>query len=128
MRRIPKKTDLATTIGGEVVVSARLVEAFQKHGITGAEYRPVRHKTGEAQEEWRHRCLRKHVAGLNRLSEPWVQRAGGETSDWMHTRQLTGVRRGLLHPEEQLLISPLLYRVPLELKARRFEVEVAHPV
>jgi hypothetical protein len=51
--RIPKKKDLAITIAGEIVVSARLVEALTKHGITGADYRPVRHKTGKAVEAWR---------------------------------------------------------------------------
>lgn len=154
-RRIPKKKDLAITIAGEMVISAQLAEAFRKHGITGAEYRPVRHKTGAVVEEWRqlvvtskpveivlptrvgnnpfdldepgeHRCPRKHVAGLNRLSELWVKRARHDGSDWVRTRQLIGVRRGVLRPQEQLLISPRLYRLLLELKAKRFEVEVAH--
>jgi hypothetical protein len=155
VRRIPKKKDLAVTIAGEMVISTRLVEVFRKHHITGAEYRPVRHKTGAVVEEWRqlvvtskavdivlptrvgnnpfdldeageHRCPRKHVVGLNRLSELWVKRAGHDGSDWVRTRQLIGVRRGVLRPEEQLLISPRLYRLLLELKAKRFEVEVAH--
>jgi hypothetical protein len=155
VRRIPKKKDLAITIAGEMVISARLVDVLHKHGITGAEYRPVRHKTGEVVEEWRHlvvtskpvdivpptrvgdtpfdldergqhRCPLKHVVGLNRLSELWVKRAGHDGSDWVRTRQLIGVRRGVLRPEEQLLISPRLHRLLLELKAKRFEVEVAH--
>jgi len=155
VRRIPKKKDLAITIAGEIVVSAHLVEVLQKHRITGAEYRPVRDKTGKVVEEWRqlvvtskpldivlptrvgdtpfdpdekgrHRCPLKHVAGLNRLSELWLKRAGHDGSDWVRTRQLIGVRRGVLRPEEQLLISPRLYRLLLEQKARRFEVEVAH--
>jgi hypothetical protein len=155
VRRIPKNKDLAITIAGEIVVSARLVKALHKHGITGAEYRPVRHKTGAVVEEWRqlvvtskavdivlpthvgnnpfdldepgeYRCPLKHVAGLNRISELWVKRAGHDGSDWVRTRQLIGVRRGVLRPEEQLLISPRLYRLLLELKAKRFEVEVAY--
>jgi hypothetical protein len=40
--------------------------------------------------------------------------------------QLIGARQGVLRPREQLLISPRLYRLLLELKARRFEIEVAH--
>jgi hypothetical protein len=154
VRRIPRK-DLAITIAGEVVVSARLVDALQRHGITGAEYRPVRHKTGEVRQEWRqlvitsravdlvpptrvganpfdldeeghYRCRLEHVAGLNRISELWVKRADHDGSDWVRTRQLIGVRRGVLRPVEQLLISARLYRVLLDLKARRFDVEVAH--
>jgi hypothetical protein len=155
VRRIPKKKDLAVTIAGEIVVSARLVEALHKHGITGADYRPVRHKTGKVAKEWRqlvvtskpvdmvpptrvgetpfdldergrHRCPLKHVVGLNRLSELWLKRAGHDGSDWVHTRQLIGARQGVLRPREQLLISPRLYRLLLELKAKRIEIEVAH--
>lgn len=155
VRRIPKKKDLAVTIAGEIVVSARLVKALLERGITGAEYRPVRHKTGAISEEWRqlvvtappvevapptrvgsdpfnldregrYRCPLKHVAGLNRLSELWLKRPRRDSSDWLLTRQYIGVRRGVLRPEQQLLISPRLYRLLLELKAKRFEVEVAH--
>jgi len=155
LQRVPKKRDLALTIAGEAVVSTQLVKALRKHGITGAEYRPVRHKTGGVSKEWHHlvvtspaldilppsrvgtkpfnldeqggyRCPLKHVAGLNRLSELWVRRADADGSDWMHTRQLIGTRRGVLRPEAQLLISPKLYRLLEDLKARRFEIEVGH--
>lgn len=155
VRRIPKNKDLAVSIAGEIVLSARLVKAFQEHGITGAEYRPVRHKTGALSEGWyqlviisqpvdivlptrmgrgpfdldeggRFRCPLKHVAGLNRLSELWVSRTGHDGSDWVRTRQFVGMRRGVLRPEEQLLISPRLYQLLVELKAKRFDVEVAH--
>ncbi len=155
VRRIPKKKDLAMTIAGEAAVSARLVKALREHGITGAEYRPVRHKTGEVSKEWHQlvvtsnpvdvvpptragggpfdldergdfRCPLKHVLGLNRLSELWVKRADHDGSDWVRTRQLIGTRRGVLRPEEHMLISPRLFRLLLELKIKRFEVEAAH--
>ena len=155
LQRIPKKKDLALTIAGEPVVSAKLVKALREHGITGAEYLPVRHKTGVVSKEWHHlvvtspavdiipptrvgtkpfdldesggyRCPLKHVAGLNRLSELWVRRADADSSDWVRTRQLIGTRRGVLRPEEQLLISPRLYRLLMDWKAKRFEIEVAH--
>jgi hypothetical protein len=155
VRRIPKNKDLAVTIAGEIVVSSRLAVALRKHGITGAEYRPVRHKTGKVAEDWRqlvvasrpvdivpptrvgddpfdmdergrHRCPLGHVAGLNRVSELWLKRAGHDGSDWVRTRQLIGARQGVLRPREQLLISSRLYQLLLELKAKRFEVEVAH--
>ncbi|HEX8702459.1 MAG TPA: hypothetical protein VF815_26735 [Myxococcaceae bacterium] len=155
LQRIPKKKDLALTIAGEAVISDKLVKALRKHGITGAEYRPVRHKTGAVSKEWHHlvvtssavdiisptrvgtkpfdldeqgnyRCPLKHVAGLNRLSELWVRRADTDGSDWVRTRQFIGTRRGVLRPESQLLISPRLYHLLVDLKAKRFEFEVAH--
>ncbi|HLL02822.1 MAG TPA: hypothetical protein VK539_19725 [Myxococcaceae bacterium] len=155
VRRVPKKKDLAVTIAGEIVVSARLVKALLERGITGAEYRPVRHQTGAITDEWRqlvvtapavdiapltqvgshpfdldregrYRCPLKHVVGLNRLSELWVKRVRNHASDWLLTRQYIGARQGVLRPNRQLLISPRLYRLLLELKAKRFEVEVAH--
>jgi hypothetical protein len=42
--RAPKNKDIAQTIAGEVVVSQRVVNAFQEHGLRGAEFRPVLHK------------------------------------------------------------------------------------
>jgi len=155
VRRIPKKKDLARTIAGEVVVSSQLVKALREYGITGAEYRPVRHKTGELNNEWRQlvvtsppvdvlpptrvgggpfdldeqgsfRCPLGHLLGLNRLSELWVNQAEHAGTDWVRTRQLIGARRGVLRPEEQWLISPRLFRLLLELKVKRFDVEVAH--
>jgi hypothetical protein len=155
MRRIPKKKDLALTIAGEAVVSSRLAKALREHGFTEAEYRPMRHKTGEVSKGWRQlvvtstpvgmvpptrvgggpfdldeqghfRCPLGHVVGLNRLSELWVTRAEHDGSDWVRTRQLIGTRRGVLRPQEQLLISPRLWRLLLKLEVKRFEVEVAH--
>lgn len=155
IRRIPKKKDLTITLAGESLISTRLVKHLKEHGITGAEYRPVRHTTGELIDEWRQlvvtsapveilpptrvgggpfdldeqgrfRCPLKHVVGLHRLSELWVKRADHDGSDWVRTQQLIGTRRGELRPEEQLLISPRLYRLLMALKVKRFEIEVAH--
>ena len=155
LRRISSSKELAQTLAGEVLVSSRLVEAFREHGITGAAFLPVHHKTGKPQAQWyqlsvtstpvdlvpptlvgnnpfdldergRFRCPLGHLLGLNRLSELWVAREGHDGSDLVRTRQHLGVRRGVLRPEQQLLISPRLYRLLRELKVRRFEVEVAH--
>ena len=41
-KRIPKSKDVARTIAGEIIVSARLVELFEKHSITGAEFQSIR--------------------------------------------------------------------------------------
>lgn len=45
-RRIPKARDIAPTLGGELVVSERLVEAMKKHRITGYETRPLLTRSG----------------------------------------------------------------------------------
>ncbi len=41
-KQIPKSKDVSRTIAGEIVVSRRLRELFVRHGINGAELRPVR--------------------------------------------------------------------------------------
>lgn len=157
LRRISKNKELAQTLAGEVLISSRLVETFREHGITGAAFLPVRHKSGKEQQHWyqlsvtstpvdivpptlvgdtpfdldergRFRCTQGHLLGLNRLSELWVARAGHDGSDIVRTRQHIGVRRGVLRPEQQLLISPRLYQLLREQKIRRFEVEVAHDI
>jgi hypothetical protein len=155
VRRIPRNKDMATTIVGEAILSSRLVEALEAEGITGAQYRPVRHKTGKLAPEWRqlvitsapvdiipptlvgggpsnldeegrYRCPRGDLIGLNRLSELWVARAGHDGSDWVQTRQFIGARRGELRPWPEQLISPRLYRLLKKLDIKRFAIEVAH--
>jgi hypothetical protein len=151
---IPKR-DLGFTIAREMVISNRLAQALQAHGITGAGFLPVRDPTGRLLEDWRQltitsapvdiaaptlvgndlfdldergqfRCPQGHVLGLNRLSELWVRREGYDGSDLVRTRQLTGARRGVLHPKPEILLSPKLYRLLRELKVGRLVVEVAH--
>ena len=53
-RCIPKGKDIAQTIAGEIVVSPRLVQACRKHGIQGADFRPVLHygRKGPQPSEW----------------------------------------------------------------------------
>jgi hypothetical protein len=55
-KRLPKSKDIAQSIGGEVVVSSRLVKSFKEHGLRGAEFRPVLHNTrkGPQPSEWFH--------------------------------------------------------------------------
>jgi hypothetical protein len=43
-KRIPKSKDIARTIAGEIVVSKRMVEIFERHSITGAKFGPVCHR------------------------------------------------------------------------------------
>ncbi|HEX8436047.1 hypothetical protein [Archangium sp.] len=151
---IPKR-DLSFTIAREIVVSSRLAQALQAHGMTGAAFLPVRDPTGRLLENWRQltitsapvdivpptlvgsdlfdldeqgqfRCPQGHVLGLSFLSELWVRRESYDGSDLVRTRQLTGLRRGVLHPQPVLLFSPRLYRLLRELKVGRLVVEVAH--
>jgi hypothetical protein len=151
---IPRR-DLSFTIAGEVVISKRLAEALQAHGITGAAFAPVRAPSGQPLEDWRQlivtsapvelapptrvgvhpfdldaegrfRCPEGHVLGLNLLSEAWLRREGHDGSDLVQTRQRIGARRGVLHPRSPLLLSPRLYRLLRELKVGRLVVEVAH--
>lgn len=151
---IPKR-HLSVTIAGEIVISSRLVQAFQAHGITGAAFLPVRDPAGQVLEDWhqlvvtsspvdlvpptlvgmgpfdvdakgQYRCPRGHVLGLNLLSEPWVKKESHDGSDLVRTRQLIGARMGVLHPRPRLLISPRLFRLLRELKVGRLVAEVAH--
>lgn len=49
-KQIPKNKDIAKTIAGEIVVSRRVVELFQEHKFTGAEFLPVRHRPSSSAE------------------------------------------------------------------------------
>ncbi|MDZ4683562.1 MAG: hypothetical protein SH850_00645 [Planctomycetaceae bacterium] len=44
LRKAPKNKDIAVTIAGEIIVSQRLAERVVDAGLTGCEFRPVRHK------------------------------------------------------------------------------------
>ena len=49
-KRVPKSKDIARTIAGEIVVSKRMVELFEKHSITGVEFQPIRHSPASSAE------------------------------------------------------------------------------
>jgi hypothetical protein len=120
---LPRGKDVARTIAySEVLFSARLVEAFREHGLTGARFHPVLRKGGKGviggwyqlevcsrplevvsptrfgidpfdeDAAGRYRCPLGHVAGLNLLSEPWVKRKGDDGADICSTRQQVGPR------------------------------------
>jgi len=74
----------------------------------------------------RHRCPKGHMAGLNQLSELYVERKSWDGSDWVGTDKFFGERRGELRPEPRLLISQKLRQVLVGMKAKGFECEVAH--
>jgi hypothetical protein len=53
-QKMPKGKDIAKTIAGEVVVSRRVVEFFERHGVTGADLVPVQMSpsSGTGSSEW----------------------------------------------------------------------------
>jgi hypothetical protein len=79
-------------------------------------------------EENRHRCPERHVAGLNQISELYVHRRTWDGSDWCHTDKLFGTRQGELRPEPRLLISHKLRQLLVKMKAKGFALEIAHLV
>lgn len=156
-RRIPRNVDFARTISGELVVSARVVQLFREHGLTGVEFDTIRlsDRGGEPSQEFYQlsvigrtveldsatragsdpfdessygRCPRGHVLGLNLLSEVMVKTETVSSADVMVTRPLTGVRRGLLRPRPLMLLSPRCWRAIDDAGMRGLIVEVAHLV
>ena len=53
-KRIPKSKDIARTIAGEIVVSKRIVDLFDRRSITGANFGSVCHRPASSAEskEW----------------------------------------------------------------------------
>jgi hypothetical protein len=154
-RRIPRNVDFARTIAGEILVSARVVQVFQEQRLSGAEFDAIRlsNRHGEPSQDhyqWKvvgspveldsatragsnpfdehayGRCPRSHLVGLNLLSEVTVKAAAVPETDVMATRQMVGVRRGLLRPRPLLLLSPRGWRAVDDAKLNGLIVEVAH--
>ncbi|MEY2493794.1 MAG: hypothetical protein QOJ45_286 [Verrucomicrobiota bacterium] len=50
VNRIPKGKDISSTIAGEVVISRRMADALDRHGITGAEMLPIRSNPSSSAE------------------------------------------------------------------------------
>ncbi|MBZ4420739.1 hypothetical protein [Myxococcus sp. RHSTA-1-4] len=74
------------------------------------------------------RCPKRHMAGLNQISELYLKRASHDGSDLCITDKYFGCRRGELRPERRLLISPKLREVLEGMNAKGFILEVAHLV
>jgi hypothetical protein len=72
------------------------------------------------------RCPLGHVLGLNVLSELYVDRSTWDGSDINVTRQMAGIRRGVLVPRPFVLISQRLYRLLRDNKIRGYKAEVVH--
>jgi hypothetical protein len=79
-------------------------------------------------EQGRYRCPRGDQVGQNLLSELFVARRSYDGSDLTCTRQMFGLRMGLLRPAPYFLISPKLHGLLVTSRVRRLEMEVAHLV
>jgi hypothetical protein len=73
-----------------------------------------------------YRCPLGHVSGLNLLSEIFVSRKAWDGSDIVQTKDMYGIRRGLLRPAPAMLISQRLRRALMREKIRGFKLDVAH--
>ncbi|NVJ05329.1 hypothetical protein HUW63_08785 [Myxococcus sp. AM001] len=72
------------------------------------------------------RCPLGHIAGLNQISELYVERSSLDDADVAVTDKLFGDRRGELRPEPRLLISPRLRDALQALPAQGYALEAAH--
>jgi hypothetical protein len=155
LERIPKR-GIARTLGGEIVVSARLAEQMEAEGLRGYELGPVVSRQGKPTPDWYQlllpdylvelasqtqvgadffvpepdeaRCPEGHVVGFDVLSELYVQSSSVGEVDWFCTRQAVGPRMGPYRPLPLTLISQRMYRFLVARKVKRFDVEVAHLV
>lgn len=74
------------------------------------------------------RCSLGDLIGLNLLSEITIASASRGSADIFRTRQFIGIRRGLLRPEQLILISPKLAKLIESEKLKGCGYEVAHLV
>jgi hypothetical protein len=73
-------------------------------------------------------CPNGDVIGLNLLSEVWIDRSSLSASDFLITRQMVGIRSGVLRPRPILLISQKARKAIAEAKLKGIKVEVVHVV
>jgi hypothetical protein len=77
-------------------------------------------------EKDENRCSRGDLIGLNRVTEVTISRTSKSDDDIFYSRQYVGVRRGLLRPHRQILVSPRLRSMVLDNKLKGMDFEVAH--
>jgi hypothetical protein len=148
---IPKK-DIARTIGGEVIVSEKFVNAVRRRNLKGLQLSPINigkyyqltANTGlelspktitginpfdlsTSSEGEVYKCPKGDTIGLNLLSEPYVLHSQpiGEY-DFFASRQKIGVKRGLLRPESIYFCSPAFRRMIEKEKLSGFEFEMTN--
>lgn len=72
------------------------------------------------------RCSRGDTIGLTLLSEVTVARESVSSVDFLQTRQMVGLREGVLRPRPILLCSPGAFKLIKTRKLKGFKFEVAH--
>lgn len=148
---IPKK-DVAITIGGEVVVSEKFVNAVRQRNLKGLTLCPINvekyyqlaanieidlspntivginpfdlstNSEGEI-----YKCTKGDTIGLNLLSEPYVLNSKSIGKyDFFASKQKVGVKRGLLRPKPIYFCSLAFMKMIKEEKLTGFEFEIAN--
>jgi hypothetical protein len=74
----------------------------------------------------RYRCPFGHIAGLNLLSEVTISRGQWDRSDLVRTKEMVGVRGGVLRPHPILVGSPRLRELFSKHSIRGVQMEVVH--
>jgi len=148
---IPKK-DIAQTIGGEIVISEKFVNAVKQRNLKGLQFIPTNIEkyyqlTSNTEIELSqctiaginlfdlstscqgeiYKCPNGHTIGLNRLSAAFVLNSSsiGEY-DFFASKQKIGVKRGLLRPEPIYFCSPAFRQMVEEEKLSGFEFEITN--
>lgn len=151
--KIPKK-DIAQTIGGEVVVSEKFVNCISQRNLQGFQFNltniekyyqlntnieiELSHLTlagikpfdlsGNCDGEV-YKCPKGHTIGLNLISEVFVKNNDLiSENDFFKSKQLIGVKRGMLRPQPVYLCSKEFRNMVKEEKLTGFSFEVAHIV
>jgi hypothetical protein len=148
---IPKK-DIARTIGGEVVVSEKFVNAAGQRNLKGLQLSPINvgkyyqltanteielsantivgispFDLSTSSEGEVYKCPKGHTIGLNLLSEVYVLNSPSiSESDFLVSKQKIGVKRGLLRPEPICFCSPAFRQMIEDEKLSGFEFEIAN--
>lgn len=149
--RIPKK-DIAKTIGGEVVVSEKFVNAVRHRNLKGLQLGAVNVEKyyqltanmdielspntivginpfdlSTSNEGEIYKCPKGDTIGLNLLSEPYVLASQSIGKyDFYASRQKVGVKRGFLRPEPIYFCSPAFRKMVEEEKLSGFEFEITN--
>lgn len=148
---IPKK-DIAKTIGGEIVISEKFVNAVRQRNLKGLQFRPINIEkyyqlTANTEIELSpntitginpfdlstkndgeiYKCPKGHTIGLNLLSEADVLNSPSiNESDFFVSKQKVGVKRGLLRPEPICFCSQAFRKMVEDEKLSGFEFEIAN--
>ncbi|WP_373400422.1 hypothetical protein V8V91_12875 [Algoriphagus halophilus] len=149
---IPKK-DIAKTIGSEIVVSEKFVNAVRQRNLKGLQYSPTNIEKyyqlkanteidlsvntiivginpfdlSTTSEGEIYKCPKGHTIGLNLLSEAYVLNSPSISEfDFLVSKQKIGVKRGLLRPEPLYFCSQAFRKMIEDEKLRGFDFEIAH--